>query len=189
MRKVWAKYKMIIHKIDSLCLLCKWFNGTYDPRKTENLLATEGAEERLKLFKKNLLEEGSFDSAIDGVFHTASPFYHDVKDPQAELLDPAVKGTINLWCVLSKTLAEDAAWKLVSVNQAMVIGPLLQPTLNTSAAALLSLIKDVQMKKVFIPTYKVSKEKAESLGVEFVPLEIQNERIIIQMISAIIFHR
>ncbi|WZZ64307.1 hypothetical protein YC2023_075677 [Brassica napus] len=27
------------------------------------------------------------------------------------------------------------------------------------------------MKKVFIPTYKVSKEKAESLGVEFVPLE------------------
>ncbi|CDY49814.1 BnaC06g04550D [Brassica napus] len=103
----------------------------------------------------------------------------------------------------------------------MVIGPLLQPTLNTSAAALLSLIKDVanahiqaellttlklltsciiftlifyslrnvQMKKVFIPTYKVSKEKAESLGVEFVPLEIQNERIIIQMISAIIFHR
>ncbi|CAF2055257.1 unnamed protein product [Brassica oleracea var. botrytis] len=101
----------------------------------------------------------------------------------------------------------------------MVIGPLLQPTLNTSAAALLSLIKgnekqmiellttlklltsciiftlifyslrNVQMKKVFIPTYKVSKEKAESLGVEFVPLEIQNERIIIQMISAIIFHR
>uniref|UniRef100_A0A0D3CPZ8 Uncharacterized protein n=1 Tax=Brassica oleracea var. oleracea TaxID=109376 RepID=A0A0D3CPZ8_BRAOL len=43
----------------------------------------------------------------------------------------------------SWTLAEDAAWKLVSVNQAMVIGPLLQPTLNTSAAALLSLIKDV----------------------------------------------
>ena len=30
----------------------------------------------------------------------------------------------------------------------------------------------MQMKKVFIPTYKVSKEKAESLGVEFVPLEV-----------------
>ena len=56
-----------------------------DPRKTEHLLALEGAEERLQLFKANLLEEGSFDSAIDGcqgVFHTASPFYHDVKDPQ-----------------------------------------------------------------------------------------------------------
>nr|VDD60997.1 unnamed protein product [Brassica oleracea] len=60
----------------------------------EHLLALEGAKERLQLFKANLLEEGSFDSVIDGcqgVFHTASPFYHDVKDPQAELLDPAVK--------------------------------------------------------------------------------------------------
>lgn len=30
---------------------------------------------------------------------------------------------------------------MVVVNPAMVIGPLLQPTLNTSAAAVLSLIK------------------------------------------------
>lgn len=50
--------------------------------------------------------------------------------------------------MLSKTLAEDAAWKfvkekgidLVTINPAMVIGPLLQPTLNTSAAAILNLI-------------------------------------------------
>lgn len=174
-----------------------------DPRKTEHLLGLEGARERLQLFKANLLEESSFDSVIDGcegVFHTASPFYHDVKDPQVELLDPAVKGTLNvlnscaktssvrrvvltssiaavafngkprtpatvvdetwfsdpdfcrsskLWYVLSKTLAEDSAWKfakekgmeLVTINPAMVIGPLLQPTLNTSAAAVLSLIK------------------------------------------------
>lgn len=73
--------------IDSFTLY-KWFNGADDPRKTEHLLALEGAEERLKLFKANLLEEGSFDSAIDGcegVFHTASPFYHDVKDPQVSL--------------------------------------------------------------------------------------------------------
>ncbi|KAB2080498.1 Bifunctional dihydroflavonol 4-reductase/flavanone 4-reductase [Gossypium arboreum] len=177
-----------------------------DPRKTQHLLALEGAEERLKLFKANLLEEGSFDSGVegcDGVFHTASPFYHDVTDPQAELLDPAVKGTLNvlnscantpsvkrvvltssiaavtyngkprtpdvvvdeswftdpeycknlkLWYVVSKTIAEDSAWKfakekgldMVVVNPAMVIGPLLQPTLNTSAAAVLSLIKGAQ---------------------------------------------
>lgn len=51
--------------------------------------------------------------------------------------------------MLSKTLAEDAAWKfvkekgidMVTVNPAMVIGPLLQPTLNTSAAAVLNVIK------------------------------------------------
>ncbi|KAJ6302969.1 hypothetical protein OIU77_016956 [Salix suchowensis] len=177
-----------------------------DPKKTQHLRALSGAQERLELFKANLLEEGSFDSIVEGcegVFHTASPFYHDVKDPQAELLDPAVKGTLNvlgscakhpsikrvvltssmaavayngkprtpdvvvdetwftdpvlcreskLWYVLSKTLAEDAAWKfakekgmdLVTINPAMVIGPLLQPTLNTSAAAILSLIKGAQ---------------------------------------------
>lgn len=50
--------------------------------------------------------------------------------------------------MLSKTLAEEKAWKfakekgidMVTINPAMVIGPLLQPTLNTSAAAILNLI-------------------------------------------------
>lgn len=35
-----------------------------------------GAKERLKIFKADLMVEGSFDKAIqgvDGVFHTASP--------------------------------------------------------------------------------------------------------------------
>lgn len=56
-----------------------------DPIKTAHLLALDGAAERLHLFKANLLEEGSFDSAIEGcegVFHTASPFFHAVSDPQ-----------------------------------------------------------------------------------------------------------
>ncbi|XP_039161856.1 phenylacetaldehyde reductase-like [Eucalyptus grandis] len=78
-----------------------------DPKKTEHLLAPDGAKERLQLFKANLLEEGSFDPVVEGcagVFHTASPFYHDVKDPQAELLDPAAKGgTLNVLRSCSKT--------------------------------------------------------------------------------------
>ncbi|XP_065867222.1 phenylacetaldehyde reductase [Euphorbia lathyris] len=267
-----------------------------DPRKTEHLRALDGAAERLKLFKANLLVEGSFDSAVegcDGVFHTASPFYHDVNDPQAELIDPAVKGTLNvlnscakvpsvkrvvltssiaavayngkprtpevvvdetwvsdpdfcraskLWYVVSKTMAEEAAWQfakdkgmdLVAINPSMVIGPLLQPTLNTSAAAVLSLIKGAQSfpnttfgwinvkdvadahirafevpsangryclvesvshysdvvnilrelypdfqlpdkcgdDKPYVPTYQVSKEKAKSLGIEFISLKV-----------------
>lgn len=56
-----------------------------DPNRTEHLTSLDGAKERLHLFKANLLEEGSFDAVIDGcegVFHTASPFYHGVKDPQ-----------------------------------------------------------------------------------------------------------
>ncbi|KAM7497151.1 hypothetical protein LguiA_021565 [Lonicera macranthoides] len=265
-----------------------------DPKKTEHLLALDGAKERLHLFKANLLEEGSFDSGVAGcecVFHTASPFYHDINDPQ-ELIDPALKGTLNvlgscakvptlkrvvltssvaavayngrprtpdvvvdetwfsdpeickemkLWYVVSKTLAEDAAWKfvkekgldMVTINPAMVIGPLLQPTLNTSAASILNIINGAQTypnatfgwvnvkdvanahiqafeipsasgryclvesvahyseiveilrklypsfklpdkcadDKPFVPKYQVSKEKAKSLGIDFIPLE------------------
>ncbi|KAI7742779.1 hypothetical protein M8C21_018511 [Ambrosia artemisiifolia] len=177
-----------------------------DPKKTDHLLKLDGAKERLHLFKANLLEDGSFDAAVegcDGVFHTASPFYHNVTDPQAELIDPALKGTLNVlgscskassvkrvvvtssmaavaynarprnpdvvvdetwfsdpdlckeskaWYVLSKTLAEEAAWKftkekgidMVTINPAMVIGPLLQPTLNTSAEAIANLLNGPQ---------------------------------------------
>ncbi|XP_057453943.1 cinnamoyl-CoA reductase CAD2 [Lotus japonicus] len=267
-----------------------------DSKKVDHLLNLDGAKERLHLFKANLLEEGSFDSVVQGchgVFHTASPFYHDVKDPQVELLDPAVKGTLNvlkscvnsptlkrvvltssiaavayngkprtpdvvvdetwftdpvlnreakMWYVLSKTLAEEAAWKfvrennidMVTINPAMVIGPLLQPVLNTSAASVLNFVNGAQTfanasfgwvnvkdvanahiqayeiasasgrhclvervvhhseivkilrelyptlqlpekcadDKPYVPTYQVSKEKAKSLGIEYIPLEV-----------------
>ncbi|GAU22590.1 hypothetical protein TSUD_93580 [Trifolium subterraneum] len=55
--------------------------------------------ERLQLFKADLLEEGSFDSVIQGchgVFHTASPAVFHVEDPQTQLIDPAVKGSLNV---------------------------------------------------------------------------------------------
>ncbi|KAK9283516.1 hypothetical protein L1049_011762 [Liquidambar formosana] len=176
-----------------------------DPSKTEHLLALDGAKERLHLFEANLLEEGSFDSVVagcEGVFHTASPVYFNASDPEAELIGPAVKGTLNvlascaknpsvrrvvvtssmaavlyngkprtpvvvadetwfsnseilkeskLWYMLSKTLSEEAAWKfakekgldVVVINPSMVIGPLLQPTLNASVEAILSLINAI----------------------------------------------
>ncbi|XP_021862311.1 phenylacetaldehyde reductase isoform X2 [Spinacia oleracea] len=266
-----------------------------DPKKVEHLRSLDGAKERLHLFPANLLEEGSFDAAVEGcegVFHTASPFFNDAKDPEAELLDPALKGTLNVlnacakipsikrvvltssmaavayngksrtpevvvdetwfsdpnlcreskaWYVLSKTMAEEAAWNfvkekgidMVTINPAMVIGPLLQPTLNTSAAAIANLfngvkayrnmtfgwvhVKDVAMAhilalevpsakgryclvesvahysdivkvlkelypnaalpekceddKPFASVYQVSKEKTQSLGIDYIPLK------------------
>ncbi|KOM25843.1 hypothetical protein LR48_Vigan197s001200 [Vigna angularis] len=72
---------------------------TNDPEKVDHFLSLDGANERLHLVKANLLEEGSFDSTIEGchvVFHTASPFFNDAKDPQTELLDLAMKGTLNV---------------------------------------------------------------------------------------------
>ncbi|KOM42511.1 hypothetical protein LR48_Vigan05g011500 [Vigna angularis] len=80
-----------------------------NPKKVDHLVNLDGAKERLQLFKADLLDEGSFDSAVQGchaVFHTASPFFFGAKDPQAELLDPAVKGTLNVLksCLKSATL-------------------------------------------------------------------------------------
>ncbi|KAJ8900281.1 hypothetical protein K2173_024921 [Erythroxylum novogranatense] len=165
-----------------------------DPKKTEHLRALDGAKERLTLFKVNLLDEGGFDAVVDGcegVFHTASPVTLTPNNPQADLIEPALKGTLNvlksctkaasikrvivtssmasvayngkaltpdvivdetwfsdpsfcesqkLWYVLSKTLADEAAWKfakesgidMVTINPGYVIGPILQPTVNVT---------------------------------------------------------
>lgn len=56
-----------------------------DPKKVDHLRSLDGAKERLHLLPANLLEEGSFDAAVEGcegVFHTASPFFNDTKDPE-----------------------------------------------------------------------------------------------------------
>lgn len=53
-------------------------------KKTAHLRALPGAKERLELVKADLLTEGSFDAAVDGVdgvFHTASPLYDNMTDP------------------------------------------------------------------------------------------------------------
>ncbi|CAL1358120.1 unnamed protein product [Linum trigynum] len=80
-----------------------------DEKKTAHLLGFDGAKERLQLFKADLLEEGSFDSTIEGcvgVFHMASPVFLSAADPQAEIIDPAVKGTLNVLksCAKSPTV-------------------------------------------------------------------------------------
>ncbi|XP_038707403.1 phenylacetaldehyde reductase-like [Tripterygium wilfordii] len=179
---------------------------TNDSKKTEHLLALEGAKERLHLFQADLIEEGVFDSVVEGcegVFHTASPVNFSPTDPQVEVIEPALKGTINLlkscakvpsvkrvvltssiaaviyngkplapgvvvdetwysdptfcetskiWYMLSKTLAEEAAWRfakqngidMVSLNPGVVIGPLLQPAINLTVEDFLNLINGAQ---------------------------------------------
>ena len=61
------------------------YDATDDSKKTEHLLALDGAKERLHLFQADLIEEGSFDTVVDGcegVFHTASPVQFSATDPQ-----------------------------------------------------------------------------------------------------------
>lgn len=66
----------------------------------------EGLPGTLQLFEADLLKPGSFDDAIAGcevVFHSASPFQiAKIKDPQRELVDPAVEGTDNVLHAVSR---------------------------------------------------------------------------------------
>lgn len=72
-----------------------------NPAKVGHLQAlAEQSPGTLKLFAADLLQEGSFDPAMQGcelVMHTASPFVvKGITDPQRQLVDPAVNGTLNV---------------------------------------------------------------------------------------------
>lgn len=60
----------------------------------------------IRFFAADLLQPGSYAQAMAGcevVFHTASPFTTQVKDPQRELIDPALLGTRNVLEEASRT--------------------------------------------------------------------------------------
>ena len=60
----------------------------------------------IKYFKADLMQPGSYAKGMEGcqlVFHTASPFTSNFKDPQKELIEPAVQGTVNVLNTASNT--------------------------------------------------------------------------------------
>ncbi len=81
-----------------------------DPQNKEKLKylnqIAEKAPGKIKYFKADLLDQGSYAQAMAGcqvVFHTASPFILNVKDPQKELIDPALLGTRNVLEEVNRT--------------------------------------------------------------------------------------
>jgi len=69
------------------------------------LRALPGAAERLELVEADLLSAAAFEAAAVGceiVIHTASPYTLDAKDPQRDLVDPAVQGTENVLAACKK---------------------------------------------------------------------------------------
>ncbi|CAA6654708.1 unnamed protein product [Spirodela intermedia] len=72
----------------------------HEEGETKHLLDLPGAASGLRLFQIDLLDYDSILAAVRGtagVFHLASPCIVDrVLDPERELLEPAVKGTINV---------------------------------------------------------------------------------------------
>lgn len=193
--------------------------------KNAHLAAMDGAADRLRLFRADLLDYGSVAAAIagcDGVFHVASPvpMTYPIGDPEVELLAPAVTGTKNVlkacseakvkrvvvvssvaavmvnpawpqneamdetcwsdvefcrttqnWYCLSKTLAElealDYAKRsgldVVSVCPSLVIGPLLQSTVNASSSVIVDCLKGDREVKLKLRNFVDVRDVADAL--------------------------
>ena len=83
--------------------------------------AAANSKGEIKFFAGDLLKEGSYQSAMEGcelVYHTATPFTLEVKDPQKELIDPAVKGTEN---VLNSASATPSVKRVVLTSSCAAI--------------------------------------------------------------------
>ena len=93
-----------------------------NPKKVGHLLdLAENSPGTIKLFKSDLLVDGSYDEAMKDctiVFHTASPFTSNYKDPQKDLVDPAVKGTNN---VLQSAIRTPSVKKVVLTSSCAAI--------------------------------------------------------------------
>eukprot|EP00253_Pinus_taeda_P024456 PITA_24456 len=89
-------------------------NGTVmdpgDERETAHILSLPGAKERLRLFKANLLEKGSFDTAVQGcefaiLLATPMDFAIDA-ETQSSVVEAEVNGTLDILraCEKAKTV-------------------------------------------------------------------------------------
>lgn len=96
-----------------------------DPSREDKLQylneIANGTPGHIEYFKSDLLVEGSYAQAMAGckkVFHTASPFTMDIKDPQKELVDPAKLGTRN---VLEQANKEESVERVVVTSSCAAI--------------------------------------------------------------------
>ncbi len=82
-----------------------------DQRKLAPLRQLPGAAERLLLVRADLLDDDPFGLHVDVdvVMHLASPYRLTVKNPQRDLVDPAVQGTL----VLLRAAAKSASVRRV----------------------------------------------------------------------------
>ena len=123
--------------------------GPDDPKKTEHLVSLDGAEERLHLFKADLLEEGSFDSVVEaceGVFHTASPVILSPTDPKVNLCAVFITPIIEIVSVPMDYSCRNFLRFFLPTFQAQLIDPALKGTLNV----LRSCIKVPSLKRIVL---------------------------------------
>ena len=98
------------HAIERLLAQGHTVKGTVrDPKaasKNAHLLVMPGAKERLTLVAADLNDTDPFSAHVmdvDTIMHMASPYVINVKDPQRDLVDPAVNGTVSMLKAAAKS--------------------------------------------------------------------------------------
>ncbi|XP_056177400.1 cinnamoyl-CoA reductase 1-like isoform X2 [Syzygium oleosum] len=113
--------KLLLSKDYTVHGTVRRLDGKYD-----HLNKFENASENLKLFEADLLDYNSLCSAIKGctgVLHVASPVpSSSVQNPEIELLEPAVKGTLNVLKACSEAKVKRVVY--VSSISAIVMNPM-----------------------------------------------------------------
>ncbi|XP_006480211.2 cinnamoyl-CoA reductase 1 isoform X2 [Citrus sinensis] len=133
--------------------------------KNARLYELEKASLNLKLFKADLLDYDSVKSAIvgcNGVFHIACPAPSTtVPNPQMELLEPAVKGTLNVL----KACLEAKVKRVIVVSSGVAVG--LNPRWPKGQIMDETCWSDKEYCRTTNNWYCLSKTEAESEALEF----------------------
>ncbi|MDB9724860.1 NAD-dependent epimerase/dehydratase family protein [Salibacteraceae bacterium] len=136
--------------------------------KIQHLLdIAESSKGELKFFKADLLSSGSYKAAMEGcelVYHTASPFFLEVKNPQKDLIEPALNGTSN---VLQSANEVDSVKRVVVTSSCAAIYTDAIDTVNAPGGAITEELWNTTSSLDYQP-YSYSKTLAEKKAWEIV---------------------
>ncbi|KAF8775442.1 hypothetical protein HU200_004865 [Digitaria exilis] len=136
-----------------------------DESETKHLQALDGADTRLRLFQMDLLDPASIRPAVKGahgVFHLASPVtLESVQDPEKEMLEPAVKGTLNVL----RAAKDSGVGRVVLVSSQAAMLP--NPSWPAGKVVDEDCWADVELLKELQLWYHVSKTLAEKAAWNF----------------------
>ena len=140
--------------------------------------AANSAKGSIKFYATDLLASGSYKEAMKGcslVYHTASPFTIDVKDPQKELIDPAVNGTAN---VLNTAKETPSVQRVVVTSSCAAIYTDAIDTINAPKGKLTEEVWNTTASIDYQP-YSLSKTLAEKKAWEIADSQSQWDLIVI----------
>ena len=142
--------------------------------------AASKAKGDIKFFAGDLLKPNSYKEAMEGcelVYHTASPFTLDVKNPQKELIEPAVNGTEN---VMNSAKEVSSVKRVVVTSSCAAIYTDAIDTVNAPAGRLTEDVWNTTASIDYQP-YSLSKTLAEKKAWEIAKTQSNWDMVAINM--------